>query len=511
VCVVGIIAVIALRCATVARSRPPGRLVSSLPAIVLAAAWFCFRQAAALRGEALGLTTWDQIAGVTYVCIGALILWAVHSVRARHDRRAMAIAGDVLLIASFVAIFAVGWHFRALIEEAQKALERPLNHVTTERVAAFLGGRLVESGMFEPALGLSRVAWGFVFVAAFAVAFFASIPSVSRAVASLFTGAFHAQGANGREEGAFERAKLLPFVLYVPLAGLAFGLSDMRIGGYVNNMEAGGYRYYRPTLLFAIGLGAVWTARSWQRGGAARAAAVVLGGTYFLCGATSLLIPDWTLREVGNGWRYEGFNYAQMSRGLVSAKNQLSKDEIIYRVRQWPPDVQQRVIRGIGFNLGYKHVDKAFPERGVYHTLEVEKVLAGFPAEWRMLLASGVGTAVRWQTRMQARTGDLPEMLRHVVPKEGELFDEVVAGSASTSISLVHGWEVRDTFSEDTELLTMDTPAMHAFERGCGHWFARLKQRGVPNEAEMVEKFRAGFGKPTFLEGWRRAEAGLEQ
>jgi hypothetical protein len=504
-CVIGIVATVALRARTIVAVKRPGRLANLLPGACLVLAFACLARAAALRGEPLAVTTWSQISGVAWICAGALLAWAVHSVLARANRLFMSIVGDTLLIVAFAAILVSGWSFRSLVAPGE------LKHVTTERVATFLGGRLVESGMFEPALGLSRVAWGFVFIAAFAVAFVASVPSVSRAVASLFTGAFRAQGAAGRDDLAFERAKLLPFVLYVPLAALAFGLSDMRIGGYVNNMEAGGYRYYLPTLLFAIVLGAVWTARWWQRGGARRAGAVLLGGAYLASGATSLLIPDWTFREVGNGWRYDGFNYAQMSRGLVSAKNRLSKDEIVYRVSQWPPDVQHRVIRAIGFNVGYRQVERSFPQDGPMKPLEIERVLEGFPREWRMLMASGLGTAVRYQTRMHARTGDLPAMLRHVVPNEGELFDEVVAGSASTSVALIHGWEVRDTFSEDTELMTMDTPSMHAFERGCGHWFARLKQRGVPHEAKMVDDFRAGFQKPTFQEGWDRAEAGLEQ
>lgn len=376
------------------------------------------------------------------------------------------------------------------------------------RTGEFLGGRMVEAGMFEPAFGLSRTQWGFVFVAAFAVAYAASIPSVSRAVAALARGALRAQG--DAEADAFERAKLVPFVLYVPLAGVAFGISNMRLGGYVNNMEAGGYRYYLPTLLFAIVLGAVWTARWWRRGGGARVAAVLLGATFLASGATSLTIPDWTFHEVGNGWRYEGFNFAQMARGLVSAKNHLPTAEIIWRVQQWPPDVRERVVRAIGFNLGTAEAERAFDRRRGTGTYEIERVLAGYPIEWRPLMANGAGTALRWMTRMEARTGDLPSILRRVRPMEGAMFDEVVAGSASTNVGLVQGQEVFDTFSEDTELMTMDTPAMGAFERGCGEWFARLAQRGVPHEVEMVEGFRAHFGKPTFLEGWRRAAEGLE-
>ena len=420
------------------------------------------------------------------------------------------IAGFALGIAPLVAINALtsarGLGF--LGAKFAGAGGPPRQGTVLGRMGEYLGPKLLESGMFEPALGLTRTQLGFLFVAALAVAYAASLPGVARSIVELARGALRSAGPR---EGAFQRSLLVPFVLYIPLAGLAYGLSNMRLGGYVNNMEAGGYRYFLPTLLFALVLGAVWSARWWQRGGAARIAAVLLGGAFLATGATSLAIADWSFREVGNGRRYDGYNYAQMSRGLVSGKNALSTEEIEYRVSQWPPDVRERVVRGLGFNLGTAELERARRTQGATWTFELERVLAGYPSEWRLLMANGAGTSLRFLTRMTARPYDLPDLLRRVRPGEGELFEEAVAGSASTNVPLLHGPEIHHTFAEDVELLTRDLPAKDAFERGCGHWFGRLKRRGVPREVEWVEAFRAGYAEPAFAEGWRRGVEGLER
>jgi hypothetical protein len=200
-----------------------------------------------------------------------------------------------------------------------------------------------------------------------------------------------------------------------------------------------------------------------------------------------------------------------MSRGLVSGKNKVTREEIVYRVSRWPDDVRGRVVRAIGFNLSIGEIRRARRESAESWTFRLENVLEEFPPEWHALLANGAGTSLRYDTRLRARTGELPSLLRRVQPAQGELFEEVVAGSASTNVALLYGQEIFDTFSEDTELMTMDTPSMSAFERGCGHYFARIWRRGIPHEVEMIERFRANFSSAPFEEGWRRGVEGRER
>jgi hypothetical protein len=383
---------------------------------------------------------------------------------------------------------------------------------TWDRIGDFLGNGLLESGMFEPELGLTRAEWGVVFVVLFAIAYVLSLPAVIAGIAGLLRGTFLGGTTASGEDSAFERVKLVPFVLYVPLAALAFGIANFRLRGYVHPMEAGGYRYYLPTLLFALILLAVWIARAWEKRGVARVGSFVLGTGAFACCVTSLGLVDWTFSNVGSGLHYNGYNFAQLARGLVGGRNAVAREEIIGRVSQWPSAVREPVIRALGFNLGIGASPRT--KEALLATdwsMDLEEVTRPFPEDWRLLMANGAGTAIRFRTRMNDMTGELPNMLRHIRPVDGALAEEAVAGSAFTTVPPTLGREVFDTFTENLSLLTMDTPHVEAFARGHGMYCGRLKSRGIPREVAFVEEFRARFESAAFEEGWRRGEAGEER
>ncbi len=382
---------------------------------------------------------------------------------------------------------------------------------TWSRMQDFLGNGLCESGMFEPGFGLTRAELGVVFVVLFALAYLLSLPGALTGIGGLLRGTFAGGTTKDGEDAAFERVKLVPFVLYVPLAALAYGIANFRLRGYVHPMEAGGYRYYLPTLLFALVLIAVWTARLWEKRGAARIGSVALGCGAFLCGSTSLGLVDWSFDNVGSGWRYPGYNFAQMARGLVGGRNAVPREEIVWRVNSWPREVREPVVRALGFNLGFLDLAKSMRADGDAWTLDLDEVTRGFPKEWHLLMANGAGTALRFRVRQGANTGQLPRDLRRLRPAEGPLAEEAVAGSAFTTVYLTLGREVFDTFTENLSLLTMDTPHVGAFARGHGLYCGRLEARGVPMEVGFVEEFRARFDSPEFEEGWRRGEAGAER
>lgn len=481
--------------------------------------WAFYRHHGALRTR--WSLFWAAFAGgfALFVFLGALIPIGICAgmhlgLRGiRNTLRDLPVAAGAFLlgVAPLVAINAAtsGRGLGFLSAKFGEGGARASDVTTWSRMEDFLGKGLLESGMFETLFGVDGAVFSVVFVALFALAYVASLPSVIPGVGRLIAGTFRGGCDKTDADAAFERIKLVPFVLYVPLAALAFGLADFRIRGYVHPMVAGGYRYYLPTLLFALILIAVWVARLWDKRGAWRLPAVLLGAGALCCNATSLGLVDWSLSNVGSGWRYPGYNYVHLSRNLVTSRNQVSREEMIWRIHSWPPEVREQVIRGLGFNFGFQETDRSMKADGPNWTLDLDEVVRGFPPEWHPNLAFGAGISLRWRLRGASKTGELPSWLRRLRPADGPLAEEAVAGSAMTPANLTMGREVFDTFSEDVSLLTMDTPHLDAFARGMGVYCGRLAARGVPREVRFVEEFRERFDNEAFREGFRRGLAGL--
>lgn len=381
-----------------------------------------------------------------------------------------------------------------------------------ERIVRFVTSTEDAAGTYQTVWGLSSSAWAFLFIAAAAIAYLASVPTAAKSLVSIVKGFFQGGSSPADESAEFERAKLVPFVLYLPLAALAYGISNFRIGDHADVMQVGGYRYYLPTLLFAIVLLAVWAARFWQRGGATRIVGALLFSAPLVCGATNVVLVDWSFDEVGNGWRYEGYNFAQMSRGLASGRNALSREEIVASLRSFPTEVRERVLRGLGSNLAFAEIAKSRKRVGAEAwTLELTDLLAGFPAEWHLLLANGAGTGMRQLVRFDGRTGELPELLKHVRPQTGPLAEEVNAGAAFAPPQLPIGRDSRDIITEDIELAKMPIPLMPAFMRGFGLACGRLAKRGVPSELARVQALKDTIDSADFQEGWKRGFDGFER
>ncbi|MBL8859890.1 MAG: hypothetical protein JNL28_15390 [Planctomycetes bacterium] len=483
--------------------------------------WFFYRHHGVLRTRLSLFFTAFAAGFALLVFLGVLIpigICAGMHVGLRGWKRTLqdlpvALAGFVLGTAPLVLVNALtsarGFGFLSAKFGEQGA--RAADVSTWDRMSDFLGAGLLESGMFEPALGLTGADWGVVFVSLFALAYLLSLPSVVTGIGGLLRGTFGSGTSAIDPDDAFNRIKLVPFVLYVPLAALAFGIANFRLRGYVHPMVAGGYRYYLPTLLFALILIAIWAARAWEKRGAARVGTLVLGGGALACGATSLGLVDWTLCNVGSGVHYPGYNFAQLARGLVGGRNAVPTEEIVMRVSAWPDVVREPVVRALGFNLGFLAVERSRREKGADWTLDLEEFMRGYPAEWHPLMASGAGTSLRFRTRMNANTGELPNHLRRLRPSDGPLAEAAVAGAAAPTTALTMGREVFDTFSENISLLTMDTPHVEAFARGFGLFCGRLKARGIPQEVEFAEEFRGRFDSAAFRDGWQRGVDGAER
>lgn len=428
-------------------------------------------------------------------------------------------AGVFPLVVVNVATSARGLGF--LSAKFQEGAGRPREGTILERMGDFLGRGLVESGMFESIGAFDTLVLGGVFVAAFALAYLVCVPSTLRGVTALVVGAFTRGAAPAGGPGLPESVKLVPFVLYVPLAALAYGLANFRLRGYQYPMVAGGYRYYLPTLLCALVLVSVVAARAydaWRRraderpraAGARAVAGGLLYGATFLVSATSLTLIDTSFTRLGNGVHYDGYNYAQMARGLLSRRNDLSREQIVAHVVEWPAELQERVVRAIGFNLGYEEALKGTRDGGDGR-VDLAAIVRDFPVAWQPALAHGVGTGLRHLASNRARPGDLPALLALVEPRDETLFPEIVAGSAQSVIVLPIGKETIDRFSEDLQLLEIDLPDKAAFRRGLGTYCGRIWRRGVASEVAFVESFATEYADGDFQSAYVRAKAGAER
>lgn len=495
--------------------------------------WLFLRHHGLVRTKTSLFWAWFGAGLAVFVFLGAIIVVGICAgvhVGVRGLRRALAdapvaIAGFFVGILPLLVINAVtsGRGLGFLSAKFEEGAGRAREGTIPERIGDFLGAGLRESGMFEAVGALDTLTLGAIFVAAFALAYVIVLPRTTVAVARLVRGTF-GRGIEVEPDGRLSLGVVLvPFVLYVPLAALAYGIANFRLRNYQYPMVAGGYRYYLPTLLCALVLISVVSARAWDAWRArsadasrsrsaaplAWAGAGLYGATLLVC-ATSWKLVDWSFDRFANGLHYEGYNYAQMARGLLSRRNGLTRAEIAAQVEQYPPHVRERVVRALGFNLGYAEVLAATRDGGD-GLVHLEPVLAEFPAEWRPVLAHGVGTGLRHYTSNRARPGELPGLLEHVTPRDTPLFPEIVAGSAQSVIVLPIGKETIDRFSEDLQLLDVALPDKPAFRRGLGTYCGRIAVRGVAAERAFVEQFASEFTDADFQAGYRRALAGAER
>lgn len=289
----------------------------------------------------------------------------------------------------------------------------------------------------------------------------------------------------------FQRCRLLPWTLYLPLFVVAFGISNFKLGDFAGTQEVSGYRYFLPTATMAIVLAAVLFDRCWTRGGLARAAGCLPAGVLFAAGSTSFAWIDASGAELGNGLRYEGYNFAQMARGFVSGRNAVPREEIERHLRSYPPDVRTPVLRGLGFNYGLMAARAARRRQGEDWRLDLDELCAPWPVEWRGELAHAAGTSLRWSLRMAGGAAGLDAELRRLETTDPALARRARAGAATTSAGPLIGPEARTTLAENADLLDMPLAGAEDFARGAGFVAGKLHERGVAREVELAEAQRA--------------------
>ncbi len=451
-----------------------------------------------------------------FVFLGALIpvgLLAGLAVGVRGAKRALkdlplALAGFLLGLAPLIAVNAatgargLGFLHAKFAEDDERAAGSVL-----ERAGEFLTRHLFDSPVYEPLAGIPGPVLGALFLAAFLVAWFASAPGALRGVLGLFRGL--AQGADGERE-RFEAARLVPLLLYLPLAALAYGVSNFRIGGHGPPIVVAGYRYFLPHLLFAVLLVAIVAAAWIERGGARRAFGAALVGVPLLCGTANLGIVDWSFSKPGLGAHYAGSNLAQVGRALIAGRNALTDDEIRAHVARFPPLLRRRVVTSIGFNRGALAIETAKERAGAAWRVDVAALVAGWPAEDAPELARGLGVAVRFSC------GGSPSGVAEVVRVLGAALDDApeLGRFVAEGACLPPGTEPLE--SKTAQLLGTDAALRDAADarlrphvlRGIGLFVGRLVGRDIASERPRLDEWlRASAGEPDFFEGFGRGLA----
>jgi hypothetical protein len=184
------------------------------------------------------------------------------------------------------------------------------------RLGDFFTVHLPRASASHDLLGIPGDVADALFLAAAAAAGALALPGALRGLLELARGlvgrgALTAGEAERDSEAAravVGRAALVLVFAYVPLTAVAFALSDLRMGDHAWPLEAAGYRYFLPTLLFALLLIALTSARLLRGNAAARAAGVALLAAAFGAGCFDLALVDLGSPRKGAGAHYAGHN-----------------------------------------------------------------------------------------------------------------------------------------------------------------------------------------------------------
>lgn len=380
-----------------------------------------------------------------------------------------------------------------------------------ERMGDFLGPHLWRSGVFEPFAGVSGPAWATVFLVAFAVAYLACLPS-TLASSKVFAARLFRTSASADEDAhAFEQSKLVVFALYLPLAALAYGISNFRLGGHAAPVEVAGYRYYLPALLFGVLVIAVFVDRWWNAQGARRWAGHALLACGALPGLSSLAIVDLDAPDRGVAAKLDGYNLAQVGRSLISARNALSDERIIELVESFPPDMRFEVQSSLGFNLGVRSLESHREPADVIRTAvtTIHGFRSRFPPTWSDPLRRGVGTSVRWLLEQRGAGASLALELMSGLPADmwlpvngpswNDTTFEIAVGAASSNVGLLKPREVQGMLEANLSALEIvacraqQVPVCASHVYGIGVVCGRMLARGVPSDVEWVHSSAPRF------------------
>ncbi len=348
------------------------------------------------------------------------------------------------------------------------------------RAFEFLFVDLFAAPTFPSVFGVPGWVANVLFLALFALALGALLPETARAAGRLMRGALTGgalPAGTAARPGELGSYLLVPLVLYVPLTALAFGASDLRLGGYGPPLEAGGYRYYLPTLLIGVILIAFLVERWWQvRPFSARAVAALA----LALGAVDLAL----LRPVGvpnAGLHYEGHFQRQLGRTLMGRRQNFDLETKLRQAEALPPIARARVYEG----LGYYRFLVARVEGDLIETPR-ETIVQGIAAERLADVWRGAGADLRSSLLDQRFRGPALRLIERWAEEDPWVVERLVEGACGNwdMVPSMHLAAHLDETRRVTEVLAASHP--QAVARGRGIESGRRLRRGMGRELPQL-------------------------
>lgn len=359
-----------------------------------------------------------------------------------------------------------------------------------ERAREFLTTDLFRAPGFEGFLGIPDAVFTGALLAAGALAWLLALPRALSALGDLAGALVRGRRERAQELFVLERAKLLPFVLLLPLTALAFGLSNFVNGGSEAPVTVGGYRYFLPTFLFASLLVAILSARLLDAGGTRRHLGWTMYGAAFLAGSANLVYLTPSPGAVGIGALYRGPNFTQLARQLVTPKNELSVEQQVRYADGLPPLARHQTYTGIGFcRAGFQLRRARRAGSGPAPRLDLDGLLAGLPRETWVDVARGAGSYLGFEAAFRPGTDPfLRESLAALLaPPVHPYARLVLEGVAQPSDYPPTSLRVPFVLARAHEQLRGAPPeAREALARGFGLTLGRLLRRGIEADTLVV-------------------------
>jgi hypothetical protein len=381
------------------------------------------------------------------------------------------------------------------------------------RIATYLFVKLPQAASYPDFAGVGGQVLSWIFAIALAAATCACLPSAVRALL-----AFTKRSAPEEEKARFERAKLLPMVLYLPLSALAFGLSNLVVYELGGSLGFSAYRYYLPVFLFGLLAVAAVCARGFERGGGARAGAAVLFAAALLPGISNVGLVDWSFSNTGLGSRYAGYDLSKIARVLLASKNRLEAREITGFLDTFPPLVRARVARALGFNLAVRQLNSGLgrgPTAMRAGRVDLDPLVAPYSLSDRAEIARGAGIGARFvqfseRAPLEDLVGLLARSAEEASPTARPLLPAFLEGAALPNPSLPLATRTAPILAENRAIavLALDRTGSRALAegiaRGDGFLACGLVRRGIPRDVQSVAAALAALPSdlsPSFAEG----------
>lgn len=464
-----------------------------------------------LAAAALGFALFVYFGTVVLALLVALLFVAVRGRRVVRDL-APAAAGFALGLAPLVWFqIAADGQPLAFLRTRLRGAPRGGWSGFEGRLAAFFTDVLPRAGVFEALGPVSRQAAEALFLALFALAWCVLAIVGARRVWRLRVGA-PSPDLRAQEARRLEAWKLAPFVLYLPCFALAISAARFDFDLYQVPVEVGTYRYLVPHFLVALCAMALAASELWKRGGFARGLAGALATGALATGAFTLPIADWSGAQKGYAARYVGHCFVQYP-------NVVLRDPARRSVGKGIPWNTARVTRELA-GLSPAHRREAWIGVGHYAAwaqrlerpsaepfLDLDALVAPYPAEFREELARGAGSYLR---RFAFESGERERVGRELASLERAANPLVPALAEGLCLDVRYPLVRRDPtlVGESAELEPLVPPALLPdYFRGRGVQIGRIAGRGLePDLAlahwtieqvphERADAFWSGYGR----------------